>query len=382
MKTFILLTGVASVCFVLPAAAQEAVISGDHEGVHHEHHSMDHSTHHAGGHHHSGASAPIGVMGDHLHPKGEWMVSYRFQHMKMDGNRDGTDELSPVEIATTVPNRFAGVAGQPPTLRVVPTEMSMNMHMFGAMYGARDWLTLMAMGMWMEKDMDHTTFQGGAGTTVLGQFETQSEGWGDTVVSSLIRLHQDDTYGVHLNLGLSIPTGSIKNTDTVLAPNGMTPRLRLPYAMQLGTGTYDVHPGITYSGHKDAWSWGAQYKAEIRLEDENDQGYAWGDKHAVTSWAGYQWTDLVSSSLRVSASTQGKIDGIDPNIVAPVQTADPDNYGGEIVEAGFGVNFTGQTGWMRGHELGVEVNVPVYQDLNGPQMQRDYTLTLGFKKSF
>jgi len=34
--------------------------------------------------------APIGVMGDHTHEAGEWMLSYRYRLMFMDGNRDGT----------------------------------------------------------------------------------------------------------------------------------------------------------------------------------------------------------------------------------------------------------------------------------------------------
>ena len=33
--------------------------------------------------------APIGVMADHQHQKGEWMISYRYMGMAMDGNRDG-----------------------------------------------------------------------------------------------------------------------------------------------------------------------------------------------------------------------------------------------------------------------------------------------------
>lgn len=33
--------------------------------------------------------APIGVMGDHLHKKGSYMLSYRFMRMSMAGNRDG-----------------------------------------------------------------------------------------------------------------------------------------------------------------------------------------------------------------------------------------------------------------------------------------------------
>ena len=122
--------------------------------------------HHA---HHHESLAPIGVMGDHLHPEGEWMVSYRYKRMEMEGNRIGTDDVSPEEIVTTIANPNA----PPPTLRVVPTEMSMDMHMVGLMYGATDWLTLMAMGMYTQKEMDHITFAGAAGTTRLGGIHHQ-----------------------------------------------------------------------------------------------------------------------------------------------------------------------------------------------------------------
>jgi len=77
--------------------------------------------------------APIGVMADHYHHAGEWMFSYRFMRMEMGGNRLGTDDIDPDTIVTTIPNRFFGQPMQPPTLRVVPTQMTTDMHMLGAM---------------------------------------------------------------------------------------------------------------------------------------------------------------------------------------------------------------------------------------------------------
>ena len=132
--------------------------------------------------------APIGVMGDHMHKKGEFMVSYKYMRMRMEGSRIGSDAVTPDEIVTTVPNRFFGAPMQPPTLRVVPLEMDMSMHMLGAMYAPTDWLTLMAMGMLVGNDMDHVTYQGGMGTTVLGEFSTESFGIGDTKLAGLVRL--------------------------------------------------------------------------------------------------------------------------------------------------------------------------------------------------
>lgn len=37
--------------------------------------------------------APIGVMGDHVHHKGEWMASYRYMNMNMFGNLSGTENI-------------------------------------------------------------------------------------------------------------------------------------------------------------------------------------------------------------------------------------------------------------------------------------------------
>ena len=368
----IILTGIfAGTMIAAPAMA------ADHS--HHKNHGIEvHGSH--SHHNHAESNDPIGVMGSHLHNKGEWMVSYRYMRMEMSDMRDGTDDLSPEEIvgnAAAFPNPNAGPAG----FRVVPDEMSMDMHMLGGMYGATDWLTLMAMANYIKKEMNHFTFAGAAGTTRLGEFETTSSGWGDTSIGGLIKLYQDDMHQVHLNAMLSLPTGSIKEEDDVLAPNGTTPTLRLPYAMQLGSGTYDALPGITYNGAQGLWNWGAQYAATIRLEDENDQDYSLGDQHKITAWGGYQLTNWLGGTLRLSAETLQDIDGADPLIAAPVTTADPDNYGGEFVEASLGFNITPPK-QFEGAQIGAELTLPLYQDLNGPQMKRDYGFVIGLQYSF
>jgi len=321
--------------------------------------------------------APIGVMGDHLHKKGEWMLSYRYMHMDMDGNRIGTRNVSPANIVTTVPNRFS----PPPTLRVVPLWMTMDMYMFGAMYAPTNNTTLMAMVNYIDKEMRHITFDGPAGATPLGFFTTNSEGFGDTRITALHRLYGDSVHHVHLNLGLSLPTGPITESGAVLSPMNTRPTFRLPYAMQLGTGTFDLLPGLTYTGHMGDFSWGAQFRSEIRL-GENDEGYAWGDLYGLTGWLAYEWDYWISTSVRLDGWTQDSISGIDPQISGPVQTANPDFYGGEQLFAYFGANMVGQTGIIRGHRFAFEVGVPLYRDLNGPQMETDWNVIVGWQKAF
>jgi len=325
--------------------------------------------------------APIGVMGDHMHKQGEWMLSYRYMDMSMSGIRNGTTDLSPETVVTTIPNRFFGMPGQPATLRVVPTKMEMNMHMVGAMYAPSDIITLMTMVNYMEKKMNMTVFQGGAGTTLLGKSSASSQGFGDVKVSSHIRLYEDGQNHVHLNAGVSLPTGSIRRAGRMLMPNGMEMDARLAYGMQLGSGTYDLLPGITYTGHADKWGWGAQYMATLRLGD-NAENYTLGDKHQATMWGSYLFTPAVSVSARLSGEHEGKIDGRDTAIMGPSQAADPDNYGGNRVLAGLGINTVVTGGTFKGHRFSAEVTTPIYQNLNGPQLKRDTAFILGWSKAF
>jgi hypothetical protein len=337
------------------------------------------NTYSAGG---ASSHAPIGVMGEHMHKKGEYMFSYRFSHMHMQGNRIGNNKVSPGQIATTNPNPFFGLPGQPLTTRVVPTKMTMQMHMFGGMYAPTDWLTLMAMASYVEKSMDHTTFLVPAGIGATRTFNTKSSGFGDTKIGAMFKLFETNVYNTnhhaHLNFNISIPTGSIGKRANVITPTGATPNLRLPYPMQLGSGTFDALPGITYTGNYRKLGWGGQYMAEIRME-RNQAGYAHGDKHMLTAWSSYEWAPWFSTSARVIYKTQESIRGIDPAIVAPVQTADPGNQGGRSLGVSIGFNLLGTHGILKGHRLAAEAIVPVYRRLHGPQLETDWRVVAGWQ---
>jgi hypothetical protein len=333
---------------------------------------------------HASTHAPIAVMGDHVHEKGEVMISYRYMNMDMQGSRLGGDAISDNTIATTIPNRFFGTPGQPPTLRIVPTEMTMEMHMFGLMYAPNDSVTLMAMLNYVEKDMTHTTYRGGRGTNVLGQFVTKTKGVGDTPLAALVTLANSPTYKLHGTIGISLPTGSTTKEDDVLTPMGGTPTVRLPYPMQLGSGTFDPIVGLTYTGgllsSDTGWGYGAQWRSLFRIQD-NDEGYQLGDEHNLTGWVNYQWSPAVSTSLRLNYLDRGKIDGIDSIIVGPVQTADPNNAGLKQLDLGLGVNFAGSGSW-NGHRLSAEYLVPLSRDTSGVQLETDATMYFGYQYAF
>ncbi len=301
--------------------------------------------------------APISVMGDHVHGKGEWMISYRYMFMSMDGNRDGTDDLSIDDVLED--------------FMVSPEDMTMQMHMIGAMYAPTDDLTLTVMVPFVIKEMDHVTRMG-------GRFTTNSSGIGDIKFSGLYRLFNQDRQSIHLNLGFSIPTGSIDERDDTPAGEDVI----LPYPMQIGSGTFDLRPGITYLGQTNNWSWGAQANAVLRL-GENDRDYTVGNRYQLLSWAARKLSDQVSLSLRLDGETRENYDGADPALNPNlIPTADPDLRGGTRLDLGLGVNVYLPESFLPEGRFAVEFEFPLYQSLDGPQLETDWQLTVGIQSAF
>ena len=72
----------------------------------------------------------------------------------------------------------------------------------------------------------------------------------------------------------------------------------------------------------------------------------------------------------------------DPLITAPVQTADPDNYGGDTIDFAIGTNIVIPKGHLKNHRFAIEAILPAYRDLNGPQLETDFTLIGGWQYAF
>ena len=298
--------------------------------------------------------APIGVMGDHRHGQGEWMVSYRYMRMGMQDNLNSTNRLTNEAVLTN--------------FMVAPQQMTMTMHMVGVMHALTDRLTLMAMARYLTNNMNLRTRMG-------MNFTTVGQGFGDTRVSAIYGLFTRGKQTMHFNLGVSIPTGSISERDAT----SMEADVQLPYPMQTGLGTWDVLPGLTYLGQGDHLSWGAQAMGTLRM-GENDRGYSLGNQLDGTGWVAYRWNHWWSTSLRLAGSTVGTVDGRDEELnPMMVTTADPNNFGGQQLAGLLGVNFYVHEGYLYNHRLAVEAGVPLYQNLNGSQMAVQSVFTLGWQ---
>ncbi len=313
-----------------------------------------HSHHHGINHY-----ATAGIGGDHLHPKGGMMLSVRYMHMFMEGNRQGDERVDD----STVYEDYM----------VAPQNMDMRMLMLGFMYAPSDRTTLMLMQNVVWKDMDLTArMQMGNGMPMFNDFSTSSSGLGDLKLGFLYGLGSGEKNSVHLNTGLNIPIGDVQVTgDTPMGQD-----VKLPYAMQLGSGTFDLLLGATFRNYGTKFSYGVQQLNTLRT-GENSEGYRFGNLYELHTWGAYNFNSEFNTTLRISGSISESIKGNDPDLnPMMVTTADPENYGGEIIRSAIGFNGLVAKNTLF---LGMEFSVPLYRQYNGVQMDERWGLDISVR---
>ncbi len=292
---------------------------------------------------------------EHKHSARTVMFDYRYMHMTMDGLGSGTDEVSPAQATAMM----GGLC-----YMMATTEMTMAMHMAMPMYNFTAQWSVMAMFQYLDKRMTMVDRNGVESTMA-------TEGPGDTVLMTSYKF-DEDRWAVAL--GVSLPTGAIDQTVTMMGN-----RQRAPYAMQLGSGTVDLTPSVSYLGAYYQWRFGAQLSYTRRL-GENDAGYRLGDEARALAWV-HRPVGRLNLWLKGWWVRWGDIEGADPAIptqttmmgmtMKTTPTAATRNYGGRRLDLGLAAD----TPLWGPFTLGVEWIRPVLQDLNGDaQMRRGDTL--------
>ncbi|MAN29007.1 MULTISPECIES: transporter [Mesonia] len=317
--------------------------------------------------HRASSHAPIGVMGDHTHHKGEFMVSYRYMTMQMQDLRYESDDVNEEFVYQNY--------------MTAPQEMMMGMHMLGAMYAPSDGLTFMVMANYITNDMDLTMrMSNDMGMAMDTDFSTSSSGFGDVSVSALVNLMNKNQQALHAEFGIGIPTGSIDEKDETAMSNGE--EVILPYPMQIGSGSFSTKLGMTYLWQTEKLSGGAQANAKFFL-NENDNDYRLGNQYLATSWLALDATENFSFSVRAEANYTEQIEGNNP-VLNPmmVTTANTSNSGGMQLNYAIGGNYYFTKNTLKGLRFAAEVKLPAYQEPNGVQLKQKYSVTLGTQYSF
>ncbi|MFA7383824.1 MAG: nitrous oxide reductase accessory protein NosL [Desulfurivibrionaceae bacterium] len=323
----------------------------------------------------------------HNHPAGMWMFNYKYMHMAMNGLRAGTTDIP----ASSVGNN-RGLAYD--NIMMIPTTMTMDMHMFMAMYGINSRLTVMGMLNYLDNKMDmlmdmspknmmgmpKANDKGAVPDTPM-----KTRGLGDTELRAIYRF----TDSLNGSLGLNLPTGNIEEEYTTMGTVW-----RVPYDMQLGSGTFDLKPAVTFSilSEDALWNWGGQAMATLRLGN-NSEDYRLGNSLKLNTWL-QRALGPAATWLRVAYTDTGKISGYDPEIqkaitdrngssanlrymAATMPGNNTSNYGGQRVDGFIGASIP-----MGVFSLGLEGGVPLYQKLNGLQMKNDWYCTVGLQAMF
>ncbi|HIF40197.1 MAG TPA: hypothetical protein EYQ74_03765 [Planctomycetes bacterium] len=300
--------------------------------------------------------APIGISTDGEKAYGAWTFSY--QNMRTDGSGllDGRGQVTSADV-------FAdGYAAS-------PQSATREAHNINALFGYSESTSLLLTLPFLNNEV---TMRGEVGQA----YELRSTGMGDLNITSLFQLGHAEDEVLHAQLGVSLPTGSRDERGVTPLSGGISEKL--PYSLQLSSGTLDLIPGITYVKRHESTSLGFQAKEIVRFK-ENSDNYQLGNVAHLSGWVSRVFNEDVSGSLRLGYRHEGRMKGQDPSI-DPTQSPmhDPNSQGGDRVTVWAGVNYI-ETG---GHSFGFELGGPLWQDLNGPQLEQDLSYALGWHYSF
>ncbi|MFK5948491.1 MAG: DUF3570 domain-containing protein, partial [Methylococcales bacterium] len=322
---------------------------------------------------------PAGVMFGHmLGQAGDMMVGYSYKYSDwstgmQQGSRTGITDQELINNACK-----GGVC------EFKADGMAMHMHMINFMYAPTDWLNLILMPQFAYKKMDMKPLPN---STVTEAGYHSNVGLGDTLFGGLVKVFSTDNQHIHLGVVGSAPTARIDVTFDSFINDGSQLQ---SFGMQLGSGTWDLKPSLTYIGNLGNWYWGAQATGTKRLQHRNKFGYVLGDEIEGSLWGGYRALDYLSFSVRNIYKAQSSIRG-DVNRIIPVplgQTAqltpleNPANKGGQFWDIGLGMSLSVPNGEYAGHSLSIEWLQPVIHDLNGYQLERDGTLSVRWGYAF
>jgi hypothetical protein len=327
-----------------------------------------------------GGNMPMSIPGGGIPETHEFRFKLSPMFMKMKGLRDGTSGVNKGDLLGMP------AAGK---FMAVPTEMDMWMVNASAGYSFSERFFAGAMMMWKSNSMDMRLSQMMQNMTSKRDFTMESQGLGDSMIMTKYLLFADDplipTHQFSALVSLNLPTGSLnkRNRDHPLAARQDE---LLPYSMQLGSGTVDPTFGILYQGSRSPFWWGLNQSYTGRWY-ENRRDYRMGDEARIDAYGMFQARYNLVFQFQLNGRWWGKIRGEmdeaksgesgramqgNPNSPYATPLWDTDNYGGYELLTSFGVQWQP----IPFHIIDLQAGIPVYQDLNGPQLETDYRFML------
>lgn len=314
---------------------------------------------------------PAGVMISHLHPKGESMFSYRYMSMENQGLQSGRSQIDEMDVY----NNYI----------MNSDKMRMDMHMLMMMYGITDRLTIMEMLNYNVNSMDMSMLTAHnhdiSGESIqMNDFTMKTQGMGDAKIYLMYGLVKKIHHQLIVSGGCSLPMGSIqvlgKKDDFMYAGQ------RLPYMMQLGSGTFDFLSSLNYTFQQRKMAFAFQLSSVIRTS-YNINNYVLGNGIGINTWYAYNWWNNFSNSIRFDISSMGKIQGRDKTVYSYNEIgSNTNNYGGQRINLFLGMAYNFNTGFIKNNRISLEYGLPLYQNINGIQLKAKSIFNVTWNYSF
>jgi len=253
-----------------------------------------------------------------------WTLRLLYKRSNVDGYLDGTSKLSYQNVLfdDTEPRSDKNFP-------ILPTVINQEAYIGNIQYYFSSEESISVSIPYIMQSTDHESIVSG-----YDQFNISSDGIGDITVNYAALLARWEQQKLTFSVGMSLPTGSI---DT----KGDTPRAhgdqQLPYTMQLGSGTWDLPVGLSYSNDSTSYSWGTNVVAKIRTGN-NNRDYRLGNSFAVSLWKTWYINQTIHPLARLVYQKWGYIVGQDndllvanPSFPYPEGITNPKFYGGQKV---------------------------------------------------
>jgi len=303
------------------------------------------------------APPPIGVrFGEPLHDQ-RFRLTYFFERIRKSGLLISDKSVSPSDIFNRVPPSV--VYNEAPRSLVITT------HTFQLAYSPHPRVTLIAEVPFVQRELKSVSDM-----DVRSQVET--EGVGDINFAMVLPFIRKRNESSHVHVGVKVPTGSIRRGGRAM-PDTLD--------SQIGNGTVDLEWGWTYLGFKDQFSWGGQVFGRHPV-GRNGRDYRVGSRFEASFWGAVELIDGLSGSLRMSWEKQNNIRVRHriPNSDIQHPSNNPKARGGTrfSIHPGLTLEVPG----LANQRIAVEFDLPFYQDLDGPQLEQDWSVTAGWRWGF
>lgn len=322
-------------------------------------------------------ASPIGVYIADMPSPGSLALSIAPLFAGSNGIMVGNNRISPSTVALTTPWFFNPAYPD----RVAPLYRTSSYQTGKIHYGITEKLSLAATASIIENVVGEQVYLGSSGAIPFTTPSFSTYGFSDLTTTLVYKIYEDEVNRLQVNIGAAYPVGLNTATATLPTSNGTWITGRVNYALQPSANTFDFMPGLLYGGNIGSYSWGIAYRGRIPLTS-NPQGWRYGNTHEFHAWLSYELMNGVQPTFRLQNTLEGRVNGFDLYINAKAPGSNPNSNGGERIETFGGAILSGKLIGINPFSLAVEAGVPVYQNLNGPQMQKNWQAGIQLRWAF